>query len=74
MENQEKSIESTLKIKKSIDNYIATSERRMMIQEAMIETLEQMLALEKKESKTWRSLSFIGLGFLIICVLALLST
>lgn len=75
MKNQEKKVnELTSEMKENIDRYILTSERQMKIQEAMIETLEQMLVLEKKESAQWRILCFILLIAMIICSVSLLTT
>jgi hypothetical protein len=75
MKNQEKKVnEITSEMKENIDRYILTSERQMKIQEAMIDTLEQMLVLEKKESAQWRILCFILLIAMIICSVSLLTT
>jgi hypothetical protein len=75
MKNQDKKInEITSEMKENIDRYILTSERQMKIQEAMIDTLEQMLVLEKKESAQWRILCFILLIAMIICSVSLLTT
>jgi hypothetical protein len=75
MKNQEKKVnEITSGMKENIDRYILTSERQMKIQEAMIDTLEQMLVLEKKESAQWRILCFILLIAMIICSVSLLTT
>jgi hypothetical protein len=75
MKNQEKKVnEMTSGMKENIEKYILTSERQMKIQEAMIDTLEQMLVLEKKESAQWRILCFILLIAMIICSVSLLTT
>jgi len=75
MKNQEKKVnELTSEMKENIEKYILTSERQIKIQDAMIETLEQMLVLEKKESAQWRILCFILLIAMIICSVSLLTT
>ena len=75
MKNQEKKVnEMTLGMKENIERYILTSERQMKIQEAMIDTLEQMIVLENKESAQWRVICFILLIAMIICSVSLLTT
>lgn len=74
MKNQEKQTDViTSEIKKNVEKFIMATERQMRIQEAMIETLEEMLALERKETAQWRILCIILLILLIISSIATLA-
>lgn len=74
MKNQEKQTDViSSEIKKNVDKYIMSAERQMRIQEAMIETLEEMLVIERKETAQWRILCIILLILLIISSIATLA-
>ena len=74
MKNQEKQADViSSEIKNNVEKFIMTTQRQMRIQEAMIETLEEMLVLEKKEAGQWRILCIILLMLLIISSIATLA-
>lgn len=54
------------------NEHIKLSKRQLEIKDVMIETLEKMLTLEKKESRSWRLMSIILLVCLITCILSVL--
>lgn len=74
MKNQEKQTDViTSEIKKNVEKFIMSTQRQMRIQDAMIETLEEMLVLERKETGQWRILCIILLILLIISSIATLA-
>jgi len=55
-----------------VNQQMKLSKRQLEIKDVMIDTLDRMLTLEKKESRSWRLVSIILLVCLITCTILVL--